>query len=179
MHELNLSGTWLTDEIIEELPSYRHMTTLDLSSTNLNDKQLGFLQSLESLEVLILSQTEITFGLAEFLPNLKNLKSLVLESTKIDQRLFWILRFLPSLRFLNIANSNLKSLRGIGRVSALRHLDVRGNSIGDSEIESIQNLQHLEFLDVCRTDFSEQGVEKLRNGCAAKVAWAAPLGSPR
>jgi Leucine-rich repeat (LRR) protein len=174
MHELNLSGTFLTTEFFGELASYRHTTSLDLSSTNLRDDNLSALQDLQSLEVLVLSQTEISSRLAEFLPSLKKLKSLVLESTRIDQGLLWAMPFLPDLRFLNIANTQVNSVRGIARASELRHLDVRGNSIGDSEIESILNLQHLEFLNVCDTDFSERGIECLNKGSAAKVTWTPP-----
>lgn len=125
-------------------------------------------ERLTSLEVLKLHNTNLSISNFDAFEMLKNLKFLDISRnnlTLMSAPKFHVLGNLTQLIKLNISNCQLRNVSDVIRAlgSALRELDVSGNSIGKLHVNTFNALNHLEYLNLSNNNFSHFDFALLKN----------------
>lgn len=144
----------LTDEVLERLSRFRHLTYLDLQgSTAVTDDGLRYLAHLPQLEHLTLSGTKITdCGLA-------------------------VLRELPNLKTLDICHQEYISDAGIAHLNfceQLERVNLMGTRTGDNAIRAVLGKPNLRQL-FAGTNVTDEGLALL----VSIPRFVTPCNSPR
>ena len=115
LQELTLNGTAVTDNSIELLSGFKHLTHLSLAKTNVGDTGIAALRELTSLKRLELDFTQITDQGIEQLAGLRQLEVLTLQDTGLTDAAVAVLEKMKALKFLTLVGTKI-SKDGINRL---------------------------------------------------------------
>lgn len=167
---LSLAGTPVTNQALKPLGQLEHLVALDLESCEgMSDAGLKDLQQAPALQVLILAGTRITNDGLESLRDLRSLVALDLEVCDgITNAGLVHLGRMTQLRAIvlkktgfepkRVTDDGLKHLR---ELTALRQLDLYGNSISDAGLEHLGRMAKLEELNLSLTQVTDAGLARL------------------
>ncbi|KAK9094169.1 hypothetical protein Scep_025638 [Stephania cephalantha] len=145
---LNVSQSTLQDfEFLGNMTALEH---LDLSFTRIRDNNISPILLLgESLRYLNLSNTRLTStGLGLLVGNLPHIESLLLTHTGVDDSALSYISTMESLKVLDLSNTNIKGL----------HYLVGHSPDQILTLVELQNLKHLERLDLEETQIRDEAV---------------------
>ena len=143
LESVRLKSAFLDDQFVEALSGLTQLKSVDIESTNITDRSLEILKELPNIETLSLRQ-----------------------NVKLSDKAIALFAEFPNLKTLNILyNNHLSpaSLFGLGKLSSLRVLDVRGCQVGDDTLYFISKLENLEELRICSNQVTNEGIEDLVN----------------
>ena len=135
--ELDLSGNQISD--ISTLSKLENLQKLNLRSNDISD--LSPLANLTKLEYLNIHSNNSIHSISA-LKQLTNLNTLIMANIQIGEEASILERF-NDLRYLNLRNCGIKDLEFIRAMRGLEYLNLYGNH----EIQSIEPLEDLRFLD--------------------------------
>jgi Leucine-rich repeat (LRR) protein len=156
LRELDLRGMEIADADLEHLASLPNLRHLTLRGTGVTDEGLAHLGGLDQLQHLELRGTKVTGSAFEHLP--RGLESLDLTDTLVTEE---TLRRLPVLSSLTTLDLNRLALRDsacevLGRLPALRHVELDGTGISDDGLRRLLDLhpglERVELRGTATTD---------------------------
>ncbi|KAK9145421.1 hypothetical protein Sjap_005324 [Stephania japonica] len=148
---LNVSQSTLEEfEFLGNMAALEH---LDLSFTRIRDDNISPILLLgESLRYLNLSNTRLTStGLGLLVGNLPHIESLLLSHTGVDDSALSYTSTMESLKVLDLSNTSIKGLHYIVGHSPDQILT----------LVELQNLKHLERLDLEETQIRDEAMQPL------------------
>jgi Leucine-rich repeat (LRR) protein len=149
-----LRGAPVTDRGLEAVSRLHELHELDLAQTAVSNCGLMYLRSLKQLSMIDLSGTTVT------VKGIQELRGLPLWELRLSNTngvgSSWSI--FPDLRWLYISNSDIndKDLRGLGKLSHLEKLVVRGTKITEIGIREIGKVDTLLMLDLAQCNISNQ-----------------------
>ncbi|KAF3779726.1 hypothetical protein EJ110_NYTH40733 [Nymphaea thermarum] len=128
------------------------LTYLDLSSGNMSDAMIDPVAAIgANLRNLNLGNTRVTtVGVAALAGAVPKLETLSLSRTCIDDAVLYYLGMMPALRMVNLSNTSIKGLIH------------QGDHVNFS-LTAVQDLEHLENLDLGCTQIRDLALEPLSN----------------
>ncbi|CAN6444425.1 unnamed protein product [Victoria cruziana] len=128
------------------------LTYLDLSSGNMSDAMIDPVAAIgANLRNLNLSNTRVTtVGVAALAGAVPKLETFSLSHTCIDDAVLYYLGMMPALRMVNLSNTSIKGT-------------VRQGDRVDFSLTALQELKHLEDLDLGCTQIRDLALEPLSN----------------
>ncbi|MEO2030482.1 MAG: hypothetical protein ABGZ35_00205, partial [Planctomycetaceae bacterium] len=142
IHELDLSGSAVTDGTLQRIAKHSTIVSLDLSNTAVTEIVIRYLSELNQLTELKLQYCS-------------NVDDIALnEVSRIG-----------SLRRLDISHTEITDvgLSHISRLVGLKQLNVRGNQISDNGVEKIAALPQLVSLGLQQTNVGDNGLLAIAN----------------
>jgi len=165
VHEIDLSGTKISDEALEHLEKMPGLSRIDLSRTSVTDNQLWRLKAMKDMRHIRVADTGITDegvkSLIHVLRSSGHGKDLDLSGTVISDA---CLEDLKGLGFDNLKLSHTKVTdKGIMHLlgSRIESLSVSNTKVTDSGIEMLYQLKGLGTLDLGSTAISGTGIAEL------------------
>ena len=185
--ELDLSGNWIDQKLVETLSNLTSLTVLNLSKNNIGGKgmvaisklcnltqlNLGYnrvgdqgavtISNLSNLTQLNLDNNRIGHLGAKALSKLAALTGLNLDYNRIGDRGAEAISKLSALTQLNLGHNNIgeRGAKSISKLSALKRLNLDYNPIGDIGAKAISKLSELVQLDVDHTGIGDSGAETI------------------
>ncbi|XP_031473006.1 uncharacterized protein LOC116245655 [Nymphaea colorata] len=128
------------------------LTYLDLSSGNMSDAMIDPVAAIgANLRNLNLGNTRVTtVGVAALAGAVPKLETLSLSRTCIDDAVFYYLGMMPALCMVNLSNTSIKGL-------------IRQGDHVNFSLTALQDLEHLENLDLGCTQIRDLALEPLSN----------------
>jgi hypothetical protein len=160
---LYLSDAGVTDDDLRNLDNIHTITVLCLERNNLTDEGLIHLRGLNGLTFLDLTGNDITGAGCKHLEALP-LERLVLDETNVDDGGLQSIGRLEALRDLDLSGTQItdSGLQMICDLKALRHLDLSGTQITDGGLQTIGRLEALRRLNLSGTQMTDKGLLDLR-----------------
>lgn len=157
---INLDGTAVTSEGMEHLTERKSIRSLWLRRTKLDDSAVPYLGKLSNLEELWLDDTQITgaglLALYDQLPKCRIKGGLVdLSDGPLGGSLN---RSRESARWKQIATR----LCYLDNSKYLKLIILSGSAAADGHLTALEDLKHVEVIDLRRTKVTDVGVEKLQ-----------------
>ncbi|KAI7990075.1 Internalin I [Camellia lanceoleosa] len=137
---------------------------LDLSSSLIDDNSVELIACIGSnLRILNLDRTRVTSaGVGILAGNVPNLQNISLSSTQIDDLAISYISMIPSLKVINLSNTNVKglihqvgnepdwipSLTALQNLIYLERLDLEETRVGDAALPPLSGLQNLSYLSL-------------------------------
>lgn len=137
---VDLTNPETTDTTLDQLASFRHLTTLDLSGTRVTAKGIQKLQFFQ------------------------NLRALTADSCSgIDDEALLEISRIPSLQTLSLRNTQVTDdgMPALLTLGGLRTLRLRGPKISDASLEFVKALSSLRTLELHDTAVTDSGVNDL------------------
>ncbi len=146
------------------LPAFPQLEDLELSGTDLNNQGLENVARNGSLRALRASYTNITDDGLKLVAALQQLRSLDLAAVDLTDAGMPHLNRLPELRELNISYGRFsdKGLAALGSMTTLQRLEVARTRATDAAMQTLAKLTDLRRLNLDYTAVSDKGVETLR-----------------
>ena len=162
-YKINLAGTNVRDDDLEQLPDSRNLISLVLDDTPITDKGIAHLAGLRELKWLSLRNTQIADAGLAHLRGMIKLKSLGLDGTKITDAGLKNLEQMQRLEHLRLENTNISDaglayLRGL----PVHCLWLNGTRVTDAGLvhfkEGMSELYQLSLID---TEVTKEGRNQL------------------
>jgi len=167
---LSLAGTRVRDAALEPLGQLDHLVALDLESCEgMSDAGIRNVQHAPALRAMILTGTRITNDGLEPLLDLKSLVALDLEVCNgvTDAGLVHLGR-MKQLQAIVLKKTGFEpkrvtdvGLKHLQELTALRQLDLYGNSISDAGLVHLGRMVNLEQLNLSLTQVTDDGLARL------------------
>jgi Leucine-rich repeat (LRR) protein len=184
---IDLSRTKVGGSGVAVLSQSRSLTVISLDGIGLRARALHSLGNMVQLEALSISETGTTGAGIEHLSRLTNLRELTLSNNHVDDEGFCRLHGLDSLEMLYLGHTGITD-RSIEHIVTefpnvcalsvtytqvtdagvrslvdlpLTHLHLQGTAVGDSSVELLSSMKHLQLLDVTRSSITPKGVSEL------------------
>lgn len=164
---LNLSDTPITN--LNALSELRHLECLDVSGTKISDSDLRLISEMTNLRSLNVSGTQITDEGLRFLAPLRSLYVLSLGRTRTGDEGLAHLGELTQLKELCISSGypvhpvTDEGLMNLHKLQHLERLEVAHRDITDASLKLLGRFTRLAYLDISRTQISENGRAWLRS----------------
>jgi Leucine-rich repeat (LRR) protein len=160
---LNLAGTDISDETLENVRGLTSLERLDLSDTRISDKGIARLKGLARLQTLQLARTRITGAALESLTADHNLTELSLAETQISDPDLRHLSALSQLQTLNLDRTRVRGggLRFLRPLKELSSLDLSGLPMQGLAFSHLSALENLRFLRLTRARVKDDDLRHL------------------
>lgn len=168
VEKLDLSGTPIGDESLQELKEFTSLQALVLSGASVTDAGLAYLRHVPHLQSLSVDRTAVTDAGLRRLRGLGNLERLVLYATQITDAGLNELRRLPKLQALVLTETAVTDagMRTLGRLKGLRELFLNRTAVTDLGVQELRELQNLQMLVLDDTRVTGVGLRYLQ-----KLGW--------
>ncbi len=169
LEELTLGGRGMTDKSMEYISKMSRLKSFSLGeSTSITDKGIAKLNKLTSLEHLRITFADITISGLSSLNNLSNLKRLYIKGLIQNDSVLDI-SGMTKLEYLTLiteynkeADINDKDLACLANLKNLKEIAFKG-VIGAKGLTYLEGLTKLEELGIGGSDFTDEGLKRLRN----------------
>lgn len=156
LHARNLTFLDLSRSSINNvsfLADMNRLECLDLSCTGVTDSSMNLVAEIgANLKHLNLSNTRVTSdALAILYGNVPKLEFISLSHTMVDDNALAYLGLIPALRSISLSFTNIKGFIHVGESESIPHFS----------LASLQQLQHLEILDLENTHISDVACQPL------------------
>lgn len=158
--EVDLVGTWITDEDLARIGALPYLRKIDLSHTKVSDLGLAHLQPLKNVVSLnCFYCSYITDGGVAFLKDWVNLEYLNVRGSEVTSRVFEHLARMKNLRTLDVGFSRVND-DGFDALASLEHLEelhIGGDKMTGLALPSLRLLPSLKRLDVNGSQRTDSG----------------------
>ena len=139
LDSLVLNGTNISDEQLKSVAQLRSLGSLQLMDTPITDEGVKAISSLSNLSSLYVSGTKVTSDCLPEIAKLKKLTGLGINNTAISGG-FDALESLPELVLLVAGKLtiNAEDAEALGRLPALKRLDIREAVIDDAVLKQLR-----------------------------------------
>lgn len=161
---LSLKHAILANSEVPKLIKFRRLRRLELSGTEVDDTAVKQLCALP-LEALVLDRTRIHGAFLVNLAHNSRIKHINIEHNDFDRDYLQELKNFPRLEWLNLARIDLRNsdLNTIGKLTALKHLDLTGNNaINSTNLASLNSLKQLNSMRIAYTGLHVRDLQKLK-----------------
>ena len=191
--QVSLYDTSITDAGIAQLGSLEHLEILSLSSpgitgsglkgfassrmkhlyffagSGINDAGLESIAAFRQLETIYFQRINVTNDGLRHLAGMKNLKSLTLLGSATTDEGLSHLRALTDLESLNLGSTAVTSLKQLGELKKLKHLDLSETRVDDAGLAGLGAFSKLETLILSKTDVLGPGLAGLKDAMQLSV----------
>ncbi len=158
---LMLSESGVTDAGITALAGLEKLERLYLDSTKIGDDSLKIIGKLASLQVLSLVDTAVTDEGLTHLSGLQQLDTLRLDGTKVTTAGIASIGKLENLRLLFLDRCEIEDTDGLERLKKLKHLSLNHTPVSDIIVDSIDDCESLQTIELQFTQVTSDGLAKL------------------
>lgn len=170
LEELDLSRTALTDRGLKTLATLTNLRSVNLEETAVSNAGIANLGKLPKLRALYLNKTAIGDASLEHLRNSSFLKNLALHGTRVTDAGMVSLEGLDLTGlYLSATQVSDAGIEAIDRMPDIQELSLDGTRITDASAARIARWKNLTFLGLSGTLISDIGVERLRG--LKKLVW--------
>jgi hypothetical protein len=163
LQTLWLTGTDLTDELIELVSAQNNIVNLVLKKTRITDGGMTKLKSMPNLQTLNLPSQISDPGLS-ILAQFPALQRLDVSFTAISDNGLAPLKSLTTLQELYVNDNKLTdaAMPHIAKIGSLTTIFLSGTQISDTGLEHLLEMPLLEHLELRDTRVTEHGISRLR-----------------
>ncbi|MGE0534588.1 MAG: leucine-rich repeat domain-containing protein [Pirellulales bacterium] len=162
IESLDLGWLDINDAGLEHVVGHASLVELRLCGITERGPHWRQLAACTNLHTLALSKTNISDGDLAALGSLSRLRTLYLIDTRVTGEGLKALAQRGSIEELSISDRvNGAGLRQIGGLTGLRVLSIRSNAITDGDLAALNNLQHIERLDITSLRIAGSGLRHL------------------
>jgi internalin A len=158
--EVDLTGTWVTDEDLSRIGALPDLRKIDLSHTKISDLGLARLRPLKNVVYLkCFYCSYITDGGVAYLKDWVNLEYLNVRGSEVTSRVFEHLAKMKNLRTLDTGFSRVND-DGFDALASLEHLEelnIGGDKMTGLALPSLRLLSSLKRLDVNGSQRTDSG----------------------
>ena len=158
--EVDLVGTWVTDDDLTRIGSLPDLRKIDLSHTKISDLGLAHLRPLKNVVYLnCFYCSYITDGGVAFLKDWVNLEYLNVRGSEVTSRVFEHLAKMKNLQTLDVGFSRVND-DGFDALASLEHLEelhIGGDKMTGLALPSLRLLPSLQRLDVNGSQRTDSG----------------------
>src|SRR5579864_899515 len=174
MVSLDVSGTRVTDQGLEQLVRYTKLSALRLLQTSIGDAGMSHVQKLHELTLLDLSASKVTDEGVFRLSTLTKLKVFAVNGPSVSDKSVDILAKLPQLTDLDLTSTRVSD-RGLEKIAShqnLQKLKLNGCiGVTDLGLKHLKTLPKLTELEISGTSVTDSAIADIASMKQLKVIY--------